>query len=53
LCANPRYMDFLRGRCDVLCVGHSHLHMDEKIEGIQVYQSGSDYDRSRYILFDA
>jgi predicted phosphodiesterase len=52
LCANPRYIDFLQGRCEVLCVGHEHRHRNMLLGGIQIYESGSGYDHPRYMIFE-
>jgi len=42
----------LEGKCDVLCYGHSHRGLDEVVAGIRVINSGSDYDKPKYKIFE-
>jgi predicted phosphodiesterase len=36
----------------VLCLGHSHLHMDEMIGKCRVINCGSDYYKPKYLIFE-
>jgi predicted phosphodiesterase len=50
--ANQRLIYFLEDKCNVLCYGHTHKKMDEIINGIRVLNSGSDYDKPAYTIFE-
>jgi len=50
--ANPAYFDFIKDKCNVLCMGHSHIYMNEYREGVRLLNAGSDYDRPNFLLFD-
>lgn len=43
-CANPKYVDFLSEKFDVVCMGHSHQYTDTIINGCRFINSGSHYD---------
>jgi predicted phosphohydrolase len=50
--ANPVYMDFLEGKCDVLCYGHTHRALDEVVQGVRCINSGSDYNKPNLAIFE-
>lgn len=39
------YWDFLIGKCDVYCFGHTHRAMDVVHQGIRILNCGADYDK--------
>ena len=48
--ASPRHFQFLPGRVDALLMGHSHRRVEGmEIDGVRLFNSGSDYDRPSYI----
>lgn len=50
---NPRYFQLLAPHVDVLCFGHSHKRVDGLvIDGVRLYNCGSDYDKPNYVLFE-
>jgi len=50
--ANPQYMQFLIDKFDFLCVGHSHKKEDFVKGMCRVLNSGSDYNKPAYLLFE-
>lgn len=50
--ANPRYMDVITTKADVLCVGHSHQAADFRHNGCRVLNAGSDYNNPKFIIFE-
>lgn len=53
--AGPKYFyDEIKNKFDVLCYGHTHLETDhfDKDGNIYVYNSGSDYNKPKYIIID-
>jgi len=49
---NTKWIEFLEDKCDVLCYGHTHHLLDMNIYGIRVINSGSDYEKPKYKIFD-
>lgn len=53
--ANPKFLDEMRGKFDVLCCGHTHAYKDEvDTKGnkpLRILNAGSDYNVPKYILF--
>jgi predicted phosphodiesterase len=50
--ANPMYFDFVKSKCEFLCMGHSHTYMNELKEGVRLLNAGSDLDRPNFLMFD-
>lgn len=50
--ANLKYHELLKEQFDVLCFGHSHMYVKRKEDDTWIYNSGSDYDKPRYIIFE-
>lgn len=54
--ANPKFLDEIRGKFDVLCCGHTHAFKDEidtkGSKPLRILNAGSDYNQPKYILFE-
>lgn len=51
-CANPKYVEFLSEKFDVVCMGHSHKYNDSVINGCRFLNSGSHYDMPEFKVFE-
>lgn len=53
---NPRWLEFMAEKCDIICFGHSHKRMVEKVPGVEcksrIYNAGSDYGKIRHLFFE-
>lgn len=50
--ANLKFLPEIREKFDVLCCGHTHGFKDDTREGIQIYNSGSDYNNPKFLVFE-
>ena len=54
--ANPKFLDEIRGKFDVLCCGHTHAFKDDIDESgdkpLRILNSGSDNNQPKYLLFE-
>lgn len=50
--ANIRFLPEIAEKFDVLCCGHTHGYKNDTTEGIQIYNSGSDYNNPKFLIFE-
>lgn len=50
--ANPRYLDFIADRFQYLICGHSHQKAEEKYKDLLILNSGSDYDKPKFLTLN-
>lgn len=48
---NPKFLDLIAEKADVLCYGHNHKKMDMMYKGCRLLNSGSDYGYPQYTIF--
>lgn len=51
--ANLKFLPEIRDKFDILCCGHTHVFRDDTYEGIQIYNCGSDYNKPKWLIFEA
>lgn len=51
-CANTNYFQPIKDKFDAFCTGHSHHYWNEVQDGCQILNSGSNYDKPKYLIFD-
>lgn len=52
LCANLKFLDMIKAKFDVVCCGHNHQRRDDVEDGLRILNSGSDYNRPEFLLFE-
>ena len=52
MCANKRFYDLIVNKFDVFCCGHSHQFSDFVDGKCRILNSGSDYDRPKFSVFE-
>jgi predicted phosphodiesterase len=52
MCGPMGMFDQITASAGFLCLGHSHLYMDEMIDGCRVMNCGSDYESPKYKIFE-
>jgi predicted phosphodiesterase len=50
--ANPSFLEPIKEKFDVLCVGHSHRYRNDIEDGTHIINAGSGYDRPQYVVFE-
>lgn len=51
-CSNPAYFQPIKDKFDIFCTGHSHQYWNEIQDDCVILNSGSDYDKPEYIIFE-
>lgn len=52
MCANLKFYDMIKEKFDVFCCGHNHQAKDRVEDGCRVLNSGSDYNKPQFKLFE-
>jgi predicted phosphodiesterase len=50
--ASPRFLPEIKERFDIVCYGHSHRFMDQTEDDTRFLNSGSDYGKPKYLVFE-
>lgn len=50
--ANPRYVDFIRQKSNLICVGHSHKRYTVMKEHCRIVDSGGSYDKPASMILN-
>ena len=50
--ADPKHLEPLTEKFDLLLVGHTHRHMDVVVNGCRIVNNGCDYDKKKYYLIN-
>lgn len=50
--ANPRFLEPIKEKFDVLCTGHSHRYRNDVEGETLILNCGSGYDKPKYIIFE-
>lgn len=50
--ANPKYLQPIVDKFDVLCMGHSHQRVDRMHKKCRLLNCGSDYNKPEFLIFE-
>ena len=50
--ANPTFLKLLTDKCDYFLVGHNHKALDVVFNDCRIINSGSDYEKPKYTIFE-
>lgn len=50
--ANYNFYNPMKEKFDAICLGHSHQYVNRNEDSTWIYNSGSDYDKPRYLIFE-
>lgn len=50
--ANLKFLVEIREKFDIMCCGHTHVYKNDDVEGLQIYNCGSDYNSPKWLIFE-